>query len=109
MSIYNLPLESDASYDFTVTLEDLEWKFTITWNTVVEAWYCRLQGLTETDIDFNFKLVCGVDLIKPFAIIQLGQLFMLDLEEENADPNFDDIGTRFVLTYADKTESSFTG
>ena len=30
------------------------------------------------------------------------------LEEENLDPNFDDIGTRFVMAYADKTESSFT-
>lgn len=108
MSIYNIPLEANSNYDFTVTLEDLEWKFTINWNNEVEAWYCRLQGLTETDIDFNFKLVCGVDLIKPFAIIQLGQLFMVDIEEENADPDFDNIGTRFVLAYADKDEDSFT-
>jgi len=105
-----IPLKSKAYYNFFIALEDLNWKITMRWNDTTAAWAMDLEGISESSIKVEgIRLVGGVDLLKPYAIKELGQMFIFDTEEKNEDPNFDDIGNRFILYYFDTTEESVTG
>jgi hypothetical protein len=50
----------------------------------------------------GLKLVGGVDLLFPHAVLELGQMFVLDLEGFKSDPDRDGFGDRFKVLYVPK-------
>ena len=59
-----------------------------------------LLGVTDSSIDYRgIKLTTGPNLLKPFAILQLGAMYIFDNEGLGEDPTYDDIGGRFQLIY----------
>lgn len=93
---------------FTITLEGNPYEFVIHWNETISAWYMNLRSITDSAIDFKgIRLVGGVNLLKPFAILELGALYMVDGEGLNEDPNYDDMGGRFRLYYVPTTDPDF--
>lgn len=95
-----IPLIPDYSYDVNTILEGLNVQFqNVRWNFTDNAWYTNLI-IFEADITINgIKLVGGDDLLRQYAITELGKLFMVDVENKFEDPNFEQIGDRFKLLY----------
>lgn len=100
-----IPLFKDPYYEYFTTLENASYKITVRWNTVDEAWYIDLEGITNGVLYRGLKLVGGVNILKPFAILELGEMWLVDLSEANQDPDFDGIGDVYKLLYLEKGES----
>lgn len=102
MANLQIPLEPNPYYFFTITLEEDLYKLQFRWNYTDAAWYMNVENLSTYRAVNGIKLVTGIDLLQPYALYELGSMYMIDLEDENFDPNFDDIGTRFCLVYVEK-------
>jgi len=62
-------------------------------------WYVEIKGLSN-DVNIKVALLPGKDLLAPFGYsAQLGELWVVDNTQGNANPNFDDMGTRWTLEY----------
>lgn len=102
-----IPLDATSSdFEKTVDIEDQTVTFRIRWNSLEEAWYTDITGVTFTLSLLGLKLVGGVNLIKPHAVIELGGLFLIDSEEKAEDPDYDLLGDRYRLIYVTKAEMS---
>jgi len=94
-----IPLIPDYSYRFNSILEELNIQFYVRWNIVDAAWYMDLE-IVETGTKVNgIKLIGGIDLLKQYAITELGKMFIVDTEEKFQEPDFDLIGDRYKLIY----------
>lgn len=101
----HLPLFATNYYDYYTTLEGNSYHITIKWNSTDEAWYLDLIGVSN-DVAFQgIKLVGGIDLLEPYRILELGQLYIVDMQSENQDPNFEDVGDRYRLCYLEIGET----
>ncbi len=65
-------------------------------------WYMDIAGSNNTVNVKGIALVCGCDLLEPYAYSELGSLLMLDTSGNSEDPNFAGMGTRFELRYLPK-------
>lgn len=93
-------LYSDPSYETQITLDGKQYRLTFYYSDNESAWYLNIEGLTDTAIIVKgIKLVMGVDLLEPYALIDLGQLWLVDLTGQKRDPSFDNISNDFVLYY----------
>lgn len=101
-----IPLFSEPDYEFNTDIEDQTVKIRVRWNQVEAAWYMDITGQTFTLELLGLKLVGGVNLLKPHAVIELGGLYMIDSEEKNEDPDYDLLGDRYRLIYVTKAEMS---
>jgi hypothetical protein len=101
MAVLELPVTNDFWYQFEADLEQDTYQFTFKWNFTDSAWYMTLTGLTNT-VDFNIKVTSGVDMLAPFAITELGQMWVVDSENENTDPNQEGFGDRYQILYVEK-------
>lgn len=99
-----IPLTPDPDYKFQVEIEDETVELRVRWNLVEQAWYLDITGVSFTLELLGLKLVGGVDLLKPYAVVELGGLFIIDSEEKNQDPDFDGLGDRYRLIYVTKAE-----
>ena len=98
-----IPLRVNPNYNFSVDLEEHSYKFTIRWNGTGEFWVLNIEGITNNVVVNGIPMVTGPNLLKPFAIKELGAIYMVDLQSQFSDPNYDDIGTRFVMLYVPTT------
>ncbi len=94
-----IPLDPDFSYFFTYVLEELNIQFKVRWNIIDLAWYMDFDIVETETVIKGIKLVGGIDLLKQYAITELGKMFMVDTEEKFQDPDFDLIGDRYKLLY----------
>ncbi len=94
-----IPLTPDFSYFFTTVLEDLNVQFKVRWNIVDLAWYMDIDVIETETLIRGIKMIGGIDLLKQYAITELGKMFMVDTEEKFQDPDFDLIGDRYKLIY----------
>ena len=98
-----IPLFVDPRYAFKIDLESNEYLFSLHWNVTAVAWYLNIAGISNT-VDYKgIKLVTGVNLLKPYAIRELGALYMLDNDEEGLAPDYDNIGSRYEMYYVPTT------
>ena len=104
-----IPLTANASYRFTVEIESETVEFAVRWNLVESAWYFDIVGVSFTLELKGIKFVGGVNLLKPYAVRELGGLYMIDSEEKNEDPDFDGLGDRYRLIYVTKAEMESLG
>lgn len=97
-----LPLEVNPRYFFNIELESEVYTITIHWNEIDSSWIMDLLGVSN-DVDYKgIKLVVGPNLLKPYAILELGGLFVVDGEDAGVDPIYDNIVTRYALYYVPK-------
>jgi hypothetical protein len=102
MAVLRLPVTDDFWHQFEIDLDGNTYQLSFKWNFTDSAWYMDLVGLTNT-VDFKgIKVTSGVDLLVPFAITELGQMFAVDLENQSLDPNQSDFGDRYQLLYIEK-------
>lgn len=102
MENFYLPTVNYPWTEYTIELDGASYSITTKYNAVDESWYMDLKGISNA-VDFKgIKLVGGVDLLYPFAILELGQMFVLDLEGYFSDPDQEDFGDRFKVLYVPK-------
>ena len=94
-----IPTEPDNWQEFEIDLDQETVKFEIRWNETDSAWYMDVTGVTFT-LDLNgIKIAGGSRLIEPYAVREIGDIMLFDLEGKGVDPDFDNFGTRYVLVY----------
>ena len=100
MAVLTIPVEPVPWTEFNIDLEEnTTVRFTIKWNDTDEAWYCNLTGVSFTLDLKGLKLVPSINLLQPFAVTELGALYVLDTEGRAEDPDFDNWGGRYILLY----------
>jgi hypothetical protein len=100
MATVDIPLEpSNPRYKFKISLEGNSYELAIHWNEYDSGWYMDLLGISNDEDIKGIKLVTGPNLLKPFAIVDLGAMYIIDGEEEGLDPTFDEIGSRYTLIH----------
>lgn len=100
MATVVIPLEpGNPRYLFQITINDNIYQLTIRWNETDQGWYMDLLGIENDEDIKGIKLVTGPNLLKPYAILDLGALYVLDGEEKGEDPTFDEMGSRWSLIH----------
>ena len=97
-----VPVVSNPFYGFDTELEGVVVSFSIHWNYFAKKWVADISS-DEIALDIeDLFLVGGIDLFSSYAIRELGQLFLVDLEGLDEDPTFEGLGDRFILLYVSK-------
>lgn len=65
-------------------------------------WFMDLVGRNNEVNVKGMALVCGCDILEPYAYSELGSILVLDTQGLGADPNFEGMGTRFEVRYLPK-------
>jgi len=97
-----LPTTNYPATEYQVTLDGQSYTIYTRWNETDEAWYMDIIGLTNSVLYRGIKIVGGVNLIGPFAILEMGSMYMIDLEEKYLDPDFATFGDRFRIMYRER-------
>lgn len=102
-----IPFNSTRSYSsFNYTLDKNSYRLTFRWNGTAGKWILNIEGLT-VDVKVNgIALVTGQNLIKPFAIKELGALYIIDNQETNLDPTRTSLGNQHKIKYVPIENSS---
>ena len=100
-----IPVTNDPSSKFTIDLDTQECQFNIRWSVASNVWILNFQDLTASRTYNGLRLLSGVDLFKPLAMPLLGSLYVIDLEGQNLDPDFDNFGDRYQLIYVGVDET----
>lgn len=99
-----IPVTPDPYQQFTIDLDGETVDITIRFNATVQQWVMNFVGVTFSTTLNGIALVTGINLLGPFAIRELGQLWLIDTEEKNeepGDPEAADFGDRFQLIYVE--------
>jgi hypothetical protein len=104
MAAVTIPiLNPEKQLKFSIILDNQKVEFVFRWNLTGQYWTFELTGQTLTDEVHGAAVVSGADLLGPYAIRELGQLYCLDTKDLNEDPDFDNFGTRWVMVYVEKS------
>ncbi len=97
--LLTIPVGNNPKEFFSVQLDGYLVLLKTRWNFTDESWYMSIEiPDTGTKVD-GIKMVGGVELLEPYAIREIGLMFLVDNEDENSDPDFDNFGTRYQLRY----------
>ena len=103
MALVQLPVSSDrANYEFKCTLDGVRYSFAFRWNERAGQWIIDIKTASGVVIVAGIPLVSGVDFLAQFktrAGIPQGNLFLLNLVDENISPGRDDLGVNVLLMY----------
>jgi hypothetical protein len=103
MATLEIPLTADYAYQFTMDLEGLSWNFKrIRWNDAYNAYFMDLEAITLPILIRGICLVGGSNILRPYAITELGKMHIVDTERQQQNPTFEGLGTRFKLIYIPK-------
>jgi len=101
MSGFTIPVSvGDPYQQFQVALDGQVVDITLKWNVTASTWYMDLKGMTFDGQVRGVAVVGGCNLLAPYAITEIGGMYMIDLTGANTDPDFDNFGGRFALMYA---------
>ena len=101
MSDLSIPVTTDPHQQFTIALDGETVDLTIRWNATAQQWIMDFVGVTFTTTIKGVAMVTGVDLLGPYAVNEVGQMWVIDSEEKNEEPTFDDFGDRFKVLYVE--------
>ena len=95
-----------ASYpDFTqqCELDGATYTLHFRWNQRAEHWHFDLSTVDGVPIWSGMKLVTGFPLLRGciHAARPPGDFYVIDLQDLDAEPTFEDLGSRFALMYVE--------
>ena len=97
-----IPLNNDPIEEFIFDLEGLAYRFVKRWVEIAGGWTLDMFGqVNEVELT-GMPLVTNSDILGPHAILEMGRMVLIDLNNQNEDPDFDNFGTRFQLFYFPK-------
>lgn len=103
MSMFSLPVSTSADNTQTIVLEGVAYEVRLQWNTRDESWNV-FWGISGEGWKFKFKIVNGLDLLKPYKAYEEcpnGWLTVVDNERLNGRVGRSNLGIdkRFELIY----------
>ena len=103
MAILQLPVSSDrASYEFKITIENVKYTFAFRFNSRADRWIMDIKTGGGVMLVAGLPLLIGVDLLAQFKDakeIPQGNLFLVNLFDQNESPGRDDLGNNVLLMY----------
>ena len=107
-----IPLQESAEYLMRIDLEGIPNRLRVYWNEFSDAikpsydtagfWAMDLSN--ELFTINGIKLVGGTELMLPYSQVNFGGFYLYDMANENLDPEFVGIGTRWQLNYIPLSE-----
>jgi hypothetical protein len=99
---FNIPVNPVPVETFVIDLDGHSVRLKTRWNPTIAMWFMDISGITfETTVN-GIALVPGVKLLEPYAIRELGEMYLVDLNDTDGNPDFDSFGDRFQLLYIPK-------
>lgn len=96
---YAVPLQA-SNQTVQISLAGLTYQITVRWNATNEAWQFDLQDSSGNYILAGIPIVTGMDLLSPFAYLNLGgQLIAQTSNDTDAVPTFDNLGSGSTLYF----------
>lgn len=104
--IYEIPVNPNGAreFQFSVNLDGYQVTLSFRWNIVGLYWSWGFSCPELEDEMNGAALVTGINLLGSYAVRELGELWCVDLEGLEQDPNYDGLGTRWVLLYIERGE-----
>jgi len=100
MAAFNIELHAKPYYEGTKTLDGNTYKLRIHWNTKTEIRYMSLTGLNNSVTIRGIPLLPGMDLFSPHGYADiLGELWVVDGQGLNENPDYYGMGSRWKLEY----------
>lgn len=100
MAVLDIDLNPSPQFDFSIDLDGQTVELNFKWNLTGQYWTFGLKGQTLTDEINGAALVTGINLLAPYAVRELGELWCIDMQELGEDPDtLDGLGDRWVLLY----------
>lgn len=104
MSVYVIPVSSTTdAFTQQVELDEVAYDLTFRWNARDAHWFLSIS-LNGTEIVSGIKLVISTDLLQYARRIDdlpTGKLMIVDLDNQDRDPDSVLFGDRVVLMYDD--------
>jgi len=97
-----IPTRNDIpSYTFRIDLDGVTYTLGIRYNERMDRWIMDFKTENSEDIINGIPLLLGVSLLGRFKDTRLppGDLFMINIENENIEANRDNFGTNAKLLY----------
>lgn len=99
-------IPSDTNYILTCPLNDRQVQFVVRWNSRDEAFYFDMYDSDDSIICLNIKVVPGIPLGRrsKHTFFQDYILLAVDTAGKGANPTFDEIGKRVLVTVSRYSE-----
>lgn len=94
-----IPLTSAPEQLFSANIDGTTYDFRVVWNSRSEFWTISVRNQNVSILE-GVPLVSGIDIFKQYNI-PIRNVFMVNMDNPNVDPSFDNLGTvcrLFVLT-----------
>lgn len=106
MPLSVIPVDAvDTYYEFETRIDGESYRLTLRWNDTAETWHADLEGLTVDVKVLGITLIVGLDLLKQYAILELGSLYVHDTESKDENPTRDSLGDRHRLLHITRGET----
>lgn len=89
---YEIPLSPDAQ-NFSITLNNVDYNFSLQWNEPSAAWKIDIADSNNVNILCGIPLITGVDLLEPYAYLNFGGQLIVQTDHDTDNvPTFDNLG-----------------
>jgi hypothetical protein len=95
-----IPVDSSPYRSITMDLDGAFYFISTRWNFTDSAWYMDLESTDPAGVQIlGMKLLVGHDFLSPFAITELGEMYIIDEQGAAQDPTEESLGDRHKLFY----------
>jgi len=108
MAIGIIPTEPHPYFIQSTILDGIRYSLTFRWSDRSDCWHLDIKTLDDETVALSVKLVLGVPLLRNVssALRPPGELFLFDMKDLDAEPEFEGFGTRWVVAYDEARSTS---
>lgn len=103
MAVIKIPINTidNKKIKQTTTLDGVAYIFEFKFNYRLNKWVMNILTTSEEIIVYGILMITNMPLLKNYYHLNIpqGDLFCIDMENENKDAEIDDLGTRVILMY----------
>lgn len=108
MSLYEIPLKPNGSpfFEVSVIITNTKYYLTFKFNYRAQAWYMDISDVNKELIVAGARLRERVPPLLNYEDERLPAvyLFIVNLEDDKTDPDFESLGTKHLLMFDDEVE-----
>ena len=111
MAQQTIPLDSspNQTWQVSVNINGVVVTFfvTVSYNEIAKYWVMEISDSNQNLLLSDVPLVTGLDLLRQYQYLVIGSLYLLPVGQQSEDyPNSTNLGTAFILIWADNQISS---
>jgi hypothetical protein len=103
---FEIPLTNEPSQRFEIELDNNRYFFLVKYNYQGEIWSLTIEDFIGILIE-GICMLPGRNILSPHPDIEskIGQIWLVDLDEKDTDPDGDNLGTKIKMIYYTPEES----